>query len=94
MIDLAEKDEAIVGTRLRHAHQVGRLRGEAIGEERGKAMGEAIGEARGVAIGEERARARMVQAALDTGLAVGQVARLLGVPLDVVAGQAQRSGAA
>jgi len=54
----------------------------------------AIGKAPGVAVGEERARARMVQAALDSGVSVVRVARLLGLPLDVVAGQARRSGAA
>jgi len=51
-------------------------------------------EARGEAVGEERARARMVQAASGPGLSDVRVARLLGLPLDVVAGQARRSGAA
>jgi len=56
--------------------------------------GMASREARGEAVGEERARARMVQAASGPGLSDVRVARLLGLPLDVVAGQARRSGAA
>jgi len=94
VIDLAEKDRAILVSERANELEGAREEGVAIGEALGEARGVAIGEARGVAIGEERARARMVQAAWDSGLSAVRVARLLGLPLDVVAGQARRSGAA
>jgi len=80
VIDLADKDRAILVSERANELEDAREEGEA----RGEARGVAIGEARGRAAGEDEGRRQMIEMALDCGRSFEEIARLYRVPVSQV----------
>jgi len=66
--------------------QRGKQIGEQIGEQRGKQIGEQIGEERGKQIGELRKAKESAKKLHEMGLAVEEIAQVVGYPVEVVQG--------
>ena len=64
----------------------GKQIGEQIGEERGKQIGEQIGEERGKQIGELKKAKESAKKLYEMGLAVEEIAQVVGYPMEVVQG--------
>ncbi len=70
--------------------QIGEERGKQIGEERGKQIGEQIGEERGKQIGEQIGELKKAKESAkklhEMGLAIEEIAQVVGYPMEVVQG--------